>query len=137
MSDRAKTNLLKYGISTGIVIVLAGIYIGSRDFLNQTRMEQYRILCDAFTIPGLTLVLLGVLVWLSNEGALDAVSYAGAWLMQRLIPGGALRERETYLEYVERKRENRVTGYGFLFQVGGAAMAVALINMALFYRLYL
>lgn len=136
MSGSVKSNLLKYGISTAVVAVIAGVYIGTRDFLSLDRVEQYLVLTDAFTIPGLTLILLGCLVWLSNEGALDAISYAGSWLVKRLLPGGALGEQESYLEYVERKRENKATGYGFLFQVGGVAMAIALINMFLFYRLY-
>lgn len=137
MSKRAKSNLLKYGISVAVVILMAGYYIGTHDFLNQVRMEQYRIICDAFTIPGALLLLMGAMVWLSNEGALSAIGYAGSWLIRRLIPGAALGERETYGEYMERKKEKRVSGYGFLFRVGGISMAIALINMILFYRLYL
>lgn len=136
MSDSAKANLLKYGISGGFVALVAGVYIGSRDILSLERMEQYLVLCDAFTIPGLTLILLGCLVWLSNEGALDALGYAFSWAAKRLIPGGALKEQEKYHEYVERKRDNPTTGYGFLFQVGGIAMVIALINMVLFYQLF-
>ena len=43
---------------------------------------------------------------------------------------------EKYDEYLERRRKNRVKGYGFLYVVGGAFMAVAGVFMALFYSLY-
>lgn len=137
MSDRLKANLLKYGISTVIVAVMVGVYVGSRDFLAESRMEQYRILCDAFTIPGTVFLMLGALMKLSNLGALDALSYAVSWLAKRLIPGrAAFAEQEKYYEYVQRKRENQVKGYGFLVIVGAIAMAVALVFLFLFYRLY-
>lgn len=137
MKQPTKATYLKYGISIAFVVLCAGVYIGTRDFLGADRMGQYLILCDAFTVPGMVLLMLGCLVKLSNAGALDMISYAISYAWRRLIPGGAREEQEQYYEYVERRRENRLTGYGFLFIVGGIAMAIALVNMFLFYRLYL
>ena len=137
MNTDLKVRLLKYGITFGFVALCAGVYIGTRDFMGESLMGKHLILCDAFTIPGLTLLMLGCLVKLSNAGALDMISYALNYAWRRLIPGGAREEQEPYFEYVQRKKENRLTGYGFLFITGGIAMAIALINMALFYRLYL
>lgn len=135
MSDRAKANLLKYGISTAVVVFLAGTYIGSRNFMAMTRMEQYRTICDAFTIPGLLLILIGCMVWIGNEGGLDMLSYAVSKAVGLFVPGVS-EKGEKYYDYVQRKRENRLTGYGFLFIVGGIAMVIALVNMFLFYQLY-
>ena len=39
-------------------------------------------------------------------------------------------------EYLERRRQNRIKGYGFLYLVGFGCMAISLIFMALFYSLY-
>ena len=99
-------------------------------------MEKYRILCDAFTIPGVVLVMLGALMAISNEGALYGISYVLGYAFRILIPAKR-HEHEKYYDYVERKKgEGQVKGYGFLFVVGGASLAIAIVFMILFYRLY-
>lgn len=135
MSKSLRTALLKYGISGVIAAVMVGIYVGSRDFASMDLMTKYLTLCDAFTLPGITFLMVGCLMWISNEGGLDMLSYAASKAVGLFVPG-YIPKGEKYYEYVQRKRENRVTGYGFLFVVGGVCMAVALIFMYLFYQLY-
>ena len=139
MSSTLKKNLLKYGITTFLALSLAYFYVSVRvDFNNMEEtpvMEMYRILCDAFTIPGLVLIMLGCLMTLSNTGVLDGLGYVGSIAVKMLLPGGGLK-MERYKEYLERRRQNRLKGYGFLYLVGFGCMAIALIFMALFYSLY-
>ena len=126
MSKRAKTLLTKYGCCAAFVAALAYVYIAARDFDGAALWEKLVMLCDAFTIPGMLLILAGAMVWVANMGALDGLSYAVAWAFRSLIPGGRASRDETYADYVERKRENKVRGYGFLFIAGGITMAVAI-----------
>lgn len=135
MSSRLKSNLLKYGISALVCGILVFIYVDSRDFAVQDRMEQYRILCDAFTIPGVLAIMFALLMAISNEGFFLGLSYAVGVAMKSLVPGGRLKI-EKYYDYVERRKGKRIIGYGFLYLVGGICMAVALVCMVLFYRLY-
>ena len=96
--------------------------------------ERYRILCDAFTVPGLMLVLIAALVALSNEGSFDALGYAVRYTVRRLIPGAGLRQ-ETYGEFVERHREQgRVKGYGFLLHVGLVFLCAAGVFLYLYFK---
>ena len=136
--SRLKTNILKYGISAAIALALAYVFISLRvDFENPgdtALVEWYRIICDAFTIPGLTFLMVGCLVSLSNQGALDGIGYAATVAFRMLIGAGAKMER--YKEYLERRRANRLSGYGFLYIVGAACMAIAGIFMILFYSKY-
>ena len=137
MSDRLKGNLLKYGISTGIALWMAWFYCSSRDLLSMTAVERWRTLCDACTIPGLTLIMVGFLVMIANEGFFDMLSYAGSKALGMFLPGRGFSEKnEKYYDYLQRKRENRIHGFGFLFVVGGILMAFALVFMFLFYRAY-
>lgn len=133
-----KTNLLKYGISGAIALALAYVFINLRvDFQNPGNtplVEWYRIVCDAFTIPGLIFLMVGCLVSLSNQGALDGIGYAATVAFRMLIGAGAKMER--YKEYLERRRANRMKGYGFLYVVGGVCMAVSGVFMILFYSQY-
>lgn len=135
MSNRLKVNLLKYGISTLVCGAMVYVYIAARDFPAQSLMEQYRILCDAFTIPGVLAIMFAFLLAISNEGFFLGLSYAVGVAMKALIPGGRLKI-EKYYDYVERRKGKKVTGYGFLFLVGGVCLAAAVVFMVLFYRLY-
>ena len=139
MSPSLATNLKKYGISGAIALLLAYAYVSFRvDFHNPGAtplMEWYRIICDAFTIPGLVYVMLGCLISLSNQGAMDGLGYVCVNALKMLIPGGAAN-MERYKEYLERRRANRLRGYGFLYIVGIVCLAIAGIFMVLFYSLY-
>lgn len=132
-----KKNLLKYGISSFIALALAYLFISFRvDLQNPgatALVDWYRILCDAFTVPGLLFLMVGLLVTLSNQGSLDGVGYAASIAIKMLIGAGARVER--YKEYLERRRENRLTGYGFLYVVGLVCMVVSAVFMILFYSL--
>ena len=139
MSSSLKKNLIKYGVTTGLALLLAFFYVYVRvDFSNPGAMplvEWYRLICDAFTIPGLILLMLGCLMSLSNTGAMDGLGYVVSIAVKMLIPGGATK-MERYKEYLDRRRDNRVRGYGFLYLVGAGCMAIALVFMVLFYSIY-
>lgn len=135
MSKRIKVLLIKYGSCAAFVGLLAYLYISLRDFAGEELVEQYRILCDAFTIPGVLLIMFGAMIWALNTGALDGITYAVTFAFRSLIPGGRYRD-EKFADYVERRREKRVKGYGFLLISGGAAMAIAMVFYALFYTVF-
>lgn len=135
MSKKAQTRLLKYGITGGICLLLALVYCAARDFFQLELAEKYRVLCDAFTIPGLLCLCVGALIWASNDGFFYGLSYCLNVAWRALIPG-ARYKTERYYDYVTRKKEKRIPGYGFLFLVGGVCMAVAIVFLVLFYRIY-
>ena len=139
MISPLKKNLLKYGITVPLALGLAFFYIYVRvDFANPEAtplLEWYRIVCDGFTIPGLILLMLGCLMSLSNIGSMDGLGYVVSIAVKMLLPGGGLK-MERYKEYLDRRRANRVRGYGFLYIVGAGCMAVALIFLVLFYRIH-
>ena len=139
MSSPLKKNLIKYGISVSLALLMAYAFVALRvDFEHPEEtvlMDWYRILCDAFTVPGLLFTMFGCFVSLSNQGAMDGLGYVAANAIKMLIPGGAMK-MERYKEYLERRRANRVKGYGFLYVVGLGCMAIAGVFMALFYSVY-
>ena len=139
MSSSLKKNLLKYGISVGIGLILAFIYISARvDIGNLAAVEKvdlYLVFCDGFFVPGILMLMSGFLMSVSNQGAMDGVAYVLVNAARMLIPGGGLKT-ERYKEYVERKRENRIKGYGFLYVVAFVFLAVSGTFMALFYTVY-
>lgn len=136
MSKELQIKLIKYGLSAAVTLGLAGWYIGARDFAGAELVDKYCMLCDAFSIPGIVLVMLGCMLWVSNEGVMHGVTWVLGFSWRALIPGKR-KNVERYYDYVQRKRaKGKVTGYGFLFVVGGISLGIALVFMILFYRLY-
>lgn len=140
MRNQNKSNRIAYIISILFVVILVGLYVGLRDFKGISLMEKYRMLCDAFTIPGVLLILVGALVWASDLGGFYGIgfvfNYAKKSLTHFFVPG-SLGNTESYYDYIERKKsEGHLTGYGFLFIVGGITMAIALVFLFLFYQYY-
>lgn len=134
---RWQVNLLKYGITAAVGAGMALTVLDLHGFSAAASLtEKYRILADAFTIPGVIILLSGVLVLISNEGMFEGLSYVVSYAVKMLIPGGN-KDQERYADYVERKREKGpVRGIGFLFVAGGVFMAAALVFIALFYSVY-
>lgn len=133
-----KQSLLKYGLTVLLSGLLVWYFVSLRDVGNQPLAEQYRIWCDAFFVPGGVLVMVGVLVKLSEGGIFDGLGYALRTAAQSLIPGGRYGH-ERYGDYVARKKEKRQDKplrVVFLFVVGGIFLAVSLVFMILFYRIY-
>ncbi len=130
-----KVRLAKYGGSAAFVGLMVWLYMSLRDFSGAALVDKYRMLSDAFTVPGMLLLMFGCLIWVSDLGALDGIAYALTFAFRSLIPGGRHKD-EKYADYVERKRKKKAKGYGFLFASGGVTMAAAVVFMILFYTLY-
>ena len=135
MSKEGKIRLLKYGVSVLICAAIAVAYVLGEDIANQKLVDVYRILSDEFTLPGLLFLFSGILVWLSNQGAMDAVGYLLSSVVKFLIPGGRLTH-EKYGDYVARRREKNATGYGFLLIVGLVCLVGAAVFTGLYFQLH-
>lgn len=130
-----KTKLIKHGITGAVCVALAAAYCGLRDFGGLSLLEKYRVLCDGFTIPGLLCLCVAALIWAGNDGFFYGLGYCLSVAKKALLPGGR-RNMEKYYDYVERHRQKPVKGYGFLLFWGGICMALSIVFLLLFYRLY-
>ena len=137
MSTKVKSILLRYGIAVAAGALLTLLLLDLHGYVLATEaVDRYRIMSDAFTIPGMLLVMLGCMVWIGGTGALDGIGYTLRHLASRLLPfiGG---KDERYYDYVARKKTVRKKGGGaFLVLTGLAFLAVSVVFMVLFYQLY-
>ena len=129
-------NPLKYGLTTAVGALLAWAVLDLHGFAAAAdTASRLRILADAFTIPGTVITLFGVLVILSNEGAFEGVSYVIGYGLRMLIPGRALERPQSYADYVlDRREKGKLTGFGFLFVVGGVFLLLAIVFTVLFFK---
>ena len=139
MTNPTNNRLVKYGVPSGICLTVAIMYFFSHVSLDalgtMPAVDLMLVLCDAFFVPGTFMLMLGLLLWVAGEGALDGVGYLGSCLVKTLLPGKR-GEFERYGEYVERKRGSRKGGFGSLCVVGLIFLGIAAIFCAIFYMLY-
>ena len=135
MEITKKQVILKY-----IYKVLFTLFIGSilitfviftRDFTNVTDQQtKYKILADAFTIPGVILTLITPLVWLVDEGTLSGVSYSLKKFFAHLIPFAGFKD-ETYAEYCAKRKKH--TGYSYFLVSGLIYLTVGIVFTILYF----
>lgn len=125
----------QYGTACAVAGVMAWLVTQTYGLSEaQNAAERYRILCDAFTIPGVVFVMVGALIGIMDRGLLDGLSYAMRSLYRVFLPMGA-RKDESFYDYVQRRRESRKGRHtAFILHVGILYMIPALVFMALFYR---
>lgn len=138
MSKKAVNRLISYVVAAVIGGLMVWI-VASNYGLSEatTDAQRYRILCDAFTIPGVTLVCLGVLSWIARQGTFDGLTYAFRFVFHWIQRN---KEYLRYYDYIEEQREKREqkekNSFLFLLITGAVFLLVAGIFMALFYSVY-
>ena len=127
-----KSKIIKYSVLSAIGLLMAYIVLNNYGFFETADLAyRYRILCDAFTIPGVIFIMCGALVWISQQGMFDSMSYA-----LKMIKDQFSREHDhvKHGDYVLEKQENRKNGgFGFLIITGSVFVAISLVFFALFY----
>ena len=134
---KRRATLLKLGVSTLISLLVALAVLATHGFWQaEDPAERCRLLCDGFFVPGALLVSAGALIFVSNYGLFNGISYAARYEARMFVPWSGKRD-ESYGDYVSRRAEKgKLTGYGFLFLVGGVFLAVSLVFLALFYHYF-
>lgn len=130
MTGTWKKKLIQYALTILGGAAIAVQYLSGQDFASQQLMDKYRILCDAFTIPGALMLLFACLLSLSGEGSLDGIGYCLSQAAKILTFRGTNTEK--YADYLERRQSKRIKGFGFLYVVGIAFLAVAVVFLVLF-----
>jgi hypothetical protein len=132
VSKNLKANLIKYGLTTAISLFVTYSYISNKGFHMGTLADKYKYISDGFAIPGLLLTCSGLLLIISNEGAFDGISWGLRFAIKTLIPFGRHKKQESYGDFVEKRRGQKVKGFGFVFVVGAIDIVICIIFMILF-----
>ncbi len=136
LENNSKSKLLKYGITFAVAAVIAVIIMWAKGLFTATaKADVYRILCDAFFVPGIMYVLLGLLFFVAGAGSFDGFNYALKMAFLRFT-FSKNKKRVTYAEYKESKDEKRKDGFSilFLFLIGLIFVVVSIIMLILYYR---
>lgn len=133
MSREPHSRWMKYAITSLIGGLMAWFTISNYGYAEAaSSAEKYRILSDAFSIPGVIFIMVAFLVMVSNGGFFHGISYAMSYAVRTLIPGMMHKNMERYGDYVEKRKDKRLS-YGFLFVVGASFLLAAIVFLILFY----
>ena len=132
--DREKT-IRRYAVCFAIGAAVAALYMATHDFgAVREAGERYRILSDAFSIPGVLFLGSGLLSWTAGKGAFDGMSYSCGLFFKVINPFRKF-EREDYPAYVERKSAGRRAKGSrlYLYVTGGVFSGAAGVFLLLFH----
>jgi hypothetical protein len=128
--------LWKYLICFGVMGIFTVSMLISLGFsFANDLVDIYRDLADAFTVPGLLMVLVGSLVWVSTTGFFDTLTFGVSILFKGLLPFKKGERFERFYDYKARKDEKRLTGYGFIVISGAIFLVIGIIFTALFSKI--
>ena len=130
-----KKKLLQYGICGLIGAVIAVLVMNTEGlslFWGVHWETALVILCDAFFIPGILLVLFACLLWIANTGFFDSLGYAIRTAAHLLIPFRKV-ERKSFYDYKEERAEKRGKTPAFIGIVGAFYLLLSLIPLAILY----
>ena len=136
MSEKLRNNLIKYGSCVAAGLLAGYGYLAGYDFFNQALVDQYRLLSDAFMLPGFLMVAVGLLIFLGNEGSFKGIGFITQKVVGFLIPFMYKQKGESYREYVERTSSKPTKGYGFLFFCGCGFLAVSAVFLILYSQIH-
>lgn len=128
-----KQNIIKYVI-IGFVIALI-VFTIKKPYESEGNKELFQGLSDCSLIPGILLIGLYLLAWLSNDGMFDGIGYAGKFAISMIIPNHKVYSaKDGYYKYKQEKAEKRSKSINkdALF-VGLGYLIIAII----FYVIYL
>ncbi len=134
MKDGRKL-LLKYSITVVICAAVAVFLMWQHNLWSaESNMSRFHILSDAFVVPGMLILLSGVLVWVSNFGFFDMLGYVGSRVGSMFIPFYRKSfDHQTFYDYKESRKDKRISGYSFLFIVGGVFFIVGVVFLILYF----
>jgi len=124
-------SIKKYLITIAVGFLMAGLVMTSKDIFSQTDLSKiFHILTDSFTVPAVLITGFGALVFVSNEGAFDGLTYSVTSFID-IFRKEKKNKYHTYYDYKESKSE-RNTPFGYLLICG----LIFIVITAVFYLLY-
>ncbi len=123
-----------YVVSAVVGMVVFTIIVCTKKIWNYDDDKQVlRILSDAFFVPGVILAGVGLLIFASNGGAFDMLSYAFIRFFDLFRRDVRNKKYKDFYEYREAKKDKK-RGMAFMLIVGVIFIALAGIMLIAYYQ---
>ena len=129
-----KPNALRYLISTAVGLVLAFVIMLAQNIFGQEKgSDVFRILSDSFFASGVLLTGAGLLLFVSNNGMFDMLSYGITTFFVARKKNVKERKYKDYYEYKQAKSEKK-RSCAYLLIVGLTFIAIAALCLIGYYN---
>ncbi len=95
--------------------------------------DAMQILSDAFLVPGVFIMGVGLIVVAANGGTFDMLGYAVRMIFDGLKRDLKNRKYKDFAEYREARKDRKI-GYGYLLITGAAFIALAVLFLLIWYN---
>lgn len=138
MKDQYKLQWKEYLVTISAAGALAVYILYYKGIFHMTaQVDIYRILCDAFFVPGILLTCLGVLVEIANSGFFYIFGYSTRLFFDHFTKKKKFRhEYDSYFDYTTTKRKMKKAPTSFVLKTGILFMGISAVFAVLFYGVY-
>lgn len=124
---------LKYIITAAVGLLTALLILVGKGTFSQTNPNIiYADLSDAFFVPGVIILSFGVLVFASNGGAFDMLTFAVIKLFDLLKRDMTKVKYRTFYDYRKAKEGRSNKSFAYIMIVGAALTVVAAVFLILY-----
>lgn len=129
--------LLQYSITTAIGVSVAVVIMAVKGLFGGVELEPqeiYKILSDAFFVPGVIIGGVGLIVFASHGGVFDMLGFSVRLFFDLFRRDVTKRKYRDFYEYKEAKKDKQRSSILFLLLVGVAFIAVSIVFLVLYYH---
>lgn len=120
-------------IALGIEIALLFGYFWLVGLFSDTTINEiYKHLSDGFLVTGLLAFGIGLLIYVSNQGGFNFLSFAALKLVSKFVHKMKITTM-SYGDYLESKKQGEAQ-YGYLLIIGGVFLVACIVFIVLFYQ---
>lgn len=121
----------KYLITLLIGFTAVALIVCAKDIFDQTALvDVFHILCDAFFAVGILIFNAGLLVFSSNEGTFDMLTYGVKTFMDAFRKTSA-RKYDTFYDYRASRADKKIK-FGFLLICGLIFLVISFVMYFLY-----
>ena len=128
-----KKLVIRYSVTAGVGLAIAVLVSFARSlYWQEDTVSVLEVLCDCFAVPGLLLILFGLLVFCTNGGAFDIFGFGAKKFFGLFKRERTEKDRESFYEYRKRKQENKHS-FLYLIIVGAVFLVIGFIFFLLYH----
>lgn len=122
---------LHYIIISGVALLLVLCVLLVQNAFQSSGEELLSSLCDAFFVAGVVTLGIGLLIWASDNGTFDMVSFGVIKLFDMLKKDITKVKYKTYYDYRQAQQGKKHSFTAYLI-IGSVLMAIAIIFLILY-----
>ena len=122
---------LQYVIISGVNLLMAlCVFLMQKDSIAQT-VDVYKVLCNAFFVPGICTLGFGALIWSTNGGTFDMLAFGVIKLVDLFKKDLTKVKYKTFYDYRKAQQEKQRSFSAYIV-VGVVVLAISILFLVIY-----